>query len=109
MIRATTSQRAHRLNFVLTLLQRGLSRPQAVQQLTKAFSLSRRQAYRYLDQAQQLRRPVPVTPPKIAFTVKLPSPQVVQLRRYAARTRVSLSDIVSHALTVTLNRGRRRG
>jgi len=65
--------RAHRLNFVLTLLQRGLSRPQAVQQLTKAFSLSRRQAYRYLDQAQQLRRPVPVTPPKIAFTVKLPS------------------------------------
>ena len=52
---------------------------------------------------------LPVTPPKIAFTVKLPSSLAIQVRRYAARTRHSLSDVVSHALTVALDRGRRHG
>jgi hypothetical protein len=56
-----------------------------------------------------LKTPVPVNPPKIAFTVKLPSTQIRQLRVYAARTRLTLSDIVSRALTVMLDRGRRRG
>jgi hypothetical protein len=109
MPRASAAQRAHRLNRSRILLQRCSSLSQAVQQLAKACSLSSRQAYRYLKQAQQLKQPVPVYPPKIAFTVKLPPSQVRQLRRYAARTRLTLSDIVSRALIVTLDRGRRRG
>jgi hypothetical protein len=53
--------------------------------------------------------PVPVHPPKVAFTVKLPSSLVLKLRRHAARKRVTLSDIVSHALAVALDQGRGRG
>ena len=109
MARATAAQRAHRLNRSRALLQCGLSFSQAVRRLAKVCSLSSRQAYRYVKLAQQLKHPVPVASPKIAFTVKLPSSQVQQLRRYAGRTRLTLSDIVSHALTLMLDRGRRRG
>ena len=109
MPRASAAQRAQRLNRSRILLQRCSSLPQAVQRLAKACSLSSRQAYRYLKQAQRLKHPVPVNPSKIAFTGKLPSTQIRQLRVYAARTRLTLSDIVSRALTVMLDRGRRRG
>src|SRR5215472_10685407 len=109
MPHASAAQRAQRLNRSRTLLQHGSSLSQAVQRLAKACSLSSRQAYRYLKQAQRLKRPVPVNPPKIAFTVKLPPAQVRQLRLYAARTRFTLSEIVSRALVAMLDRGRRRG
>jgi predicted DNA-binding transcriptional regulator YafY len=109
MARATAAQRAQRLNLARMLLQRGCSLPQAVQRLAKACSLSSRQAYRYIEQAQQLTTPVPVDPPKVAFTVKLPSSLVLKLRRHAARKRLTLSDMVSHALTVALDQGRGRG
>ena len=109
MPRATAAQRAQRLNLAHTLLQRGGSLSQTVQRLAKACSLSSRQAYRYIEQAQQLTRPLPVNPPKIAFTVKLSSSLVAEVRRYAARSRQTLSDIVGQALTVALDRGRRRG
>src|SRR5258708_34134386 len=109
MARATAAQRAQRLNLARLLLQRGWSLSQAVQRLAKACSLSSRQAYRYIKQAQLLTMPVPVDPPKVAFTVKLPSLVVLKLRRLAARKRLTLSDIVRHALTVALDQGRGRG
>jgi hypothetical protein len=108
MSRASSAQRAQRLNHSRILLQRCSSLSEAVRQLAKTCSISSRQAYRYLKQAQRLSQPVPVTPPKIAFTVKLPTPQVQELRLYAARTRLTLSEIVSGALNAML-RGRRRG
>lgn len=109
MGRANSAQHAQRLNHSRILLQRCSSLSEAVRQLAKTCSISSRQAYRYVKQAQQLSQPVPVTPPKIAFTVKLPTPQVRELRLYAARTRLTLSEIVSRALTAMLDRGRRRG
>ena len=109
MPRASAFQRAQRLNRSRTLLQECSSLSQAVERLARACSISARQAYRYLKQAQGLSHPFPVSPPKIAFTVKLPTTQVHQLRLYAARTRLSLSEIVSRALTAMLDRGRRRG
>src|SRR5215469_9692731 len=108
-MRANAAQRAQRLNLSRSLLQRCRSLADAVQQLAKICSISPRQAYRYVKQAQALKGPVPVTSPKIAFTIKLPSSQVRQLRLYAARTGLTLSDIVSRALSATLDRGRRRG
>ena len=109
MPRASPAQRAERLNRSRTLLQSCASLSQAVQRLAQACSIFSRQAYRYLQQAQRLSHPVPVGPPKIAFTVKLPTTQVRQLRLYAARTRLTLSEIVSRALTAMLNRERRHG
>lgn len=109
MPRATAAQRAQRLNRSRTLLQLCSSLSEAVQQLVRSSSISPRQAYRYLKQAERLKHPVPINRPKIAFTVKLPPRQIRQLRIYAARNRLTLSDIVSRALTVMLDRGRRRG
>ena len=40
--------------------------------LTEEFGLSRRQAYRYLQEAQAIKRPVPIVAPSVAMTVKLP-------------------------------------
>ena len=109
MARASAAQRAQRLNHSRSLLLHCRSLADAVQELAKACSISPRQAYRYLKQAQGLKRPVPFTSPKIAFTVKLPFTQVHQLRLYAARTRLTLSDVVSRTLSAMLDRGRRRG
>jgi predicted DNA-binding transcriptional regulator YafY len=108
MARASQAQQAQRLNWARSLLQHH-SFPQAVHALMRRCSLSRRQAYRYLRRAQALSQPVPVTAPKVAFTVKLPPPLVVRLRRYAARGGFTFSDVVSQALSALLDRGRRRG
>ena len=109
MPRASAAQKAQRLNRSRALLQRCRSLSAAVQQLAKMCSISSRQAYRYLRQAERLKHPVPVTSPKIAFTVKLPLPLIGKVRSYAAGTGLTLSETVSRALMVMLDRGRRRG
>jgi predicted DNA-binding transcriptional regulator YafY len=109
MFRASNARRAERLNLARTLLRRQPKQSGAVQQLAQSCSISRRQAYRYIQQAQHLTGPVPVGEPKVAFTVKLPRALVDSTRSYAAAADLSLSECVSGALTAMLNRGRRRG
>jgi predicted DNA-binding transcriptional regulator YafY len=101
-------QKAERLNLARDLLRRKQP-PEAVSELAHAFSISHRQAYRYLERAQQLKAPVPVGDPKIAFTVKLSRNLVERLRAYASSTGLTLSDIVSRAVLKFLNRGPGRG
>ena len=101
-------QKAERLNLARDLLRRKQP-PEAVSELAQAFSISHRQAYRYLEHAQQLKAPVPVGDPKIAFTVKLSRNLVERLRAYASSTGLTLSDIVSRAVLKFLNRGPGRG
>jgi predicted DNA-binding transcriptional regulator YafY len=109
MPRASHALKAKRLNRARSLLRRYPRFPDAVQRLAETCSISSRQAYRYLEQAQHLKHPVPVSDPKIAFTVKLVGPLVRRLRRYAARSRLTLSDCVTRALLAMLGPGRRRG
>ncbi len=108
MPRANDTQKAVRLNLARDLL-RQKELPEAAAELAKTFSLSPRQAYRYLEQAQRLRGPVPVGDPKIAFTVKLSRSLVERLRAYASSTGLTLSEIVSRAVVIFLNRGPKRG
>jgi len=72
-------------------------------------SISERQAYRYLEQAQRLKRPVPVGDIKVSFTVKLSRGLVQRLRAYAASTGLTLSEIASRAFSAVLHRGGGRG
>jgi predicted DNA-binding transcriptional regulator YafY len=97
MGRASDVQKAERLNLARDLLQRKQP-PEAVSELAQTFSISHRQAYRYLERAQQLKAPVPVGDPKIAFTVKLSRNLVEKRRAYASSTGLTLSDIVSRAV-----------
>jgi len=108
MPRASDTQKAERLNLARDLLCHKAP-PEAASELAQTCSISHRQAYRYLKRAQQLKAPVPVGDPKIAFTVKLSRTLVDRLRAYASSTGLTLSDIVSRAVLRLLNRGPRRG
>ncbi len=109
MARASDAQKAERLNLARTLLREHAHLPEAAEHLARTCSISRRQAYRYLEQAQQLKHPVPVAEAKVSFTVKLSRSLVERLRMYAASTGLTLSEIVSRALVTVLHRGGGRG
>src|SRR6266705_2373598 len=107
MGRASDAQRAERLNRARNLLGRYL--PQAVGKLARESSISPRQAYRYLQQAQHLKEPIPIGDAKSAFTVKLSQGLIAKVRRYAASTGLSLDEAVTRALLAWLRRERGRG
>jgi len=109
MSRASESQRAERLNRARDLLRRGDQLSEVVEQLARDCSISARQAYRYLEQAQQLKKPVPPREAKQAFTVKLPHSLIERVRTFAAAKGLSISEVVSRALLALLPRGRGRG
>ena len=75
MPRASETQKAERLNRARDLLVQADQLSDAVEQLAQDCSISPRQAYRYLEQAQRLKQPVPPSEAKLAFTVKLPPPR----------------------------------
>jgi predicted DNA-binding transcriptional regulator YafY len=109
MPRASEAQRAERLNRARELLRQGDRFSEAVELLAKDCSISPRQAYRYLAQAQQLTGPVSPGEAKLAFTVKLPRSLVQRVRTFAAAKGLSISEVVSRALLALLPRGRGRG
>ncbi len=110
MPRATKAQKARLVNAAYRLLGQGIETAEAARQLADKFSLSLRQAYRYLDQAAALSTPVPVVEPTVAITFKLPVSIVRTLRAAAQRRGITLSQIVTQALAAFLGAfGRRRG
>ena len=109
MGRANDAQKAERLNRARDLLRQYSELPDAVERLARDCSISPRQAYRYLQQAQRLKEPVPVSEAKLAFTVKLPHSLIHRVRLYATATGLSLSEVVSRALLALFQRGRGRG
>ena len=109
MARASQIQKAERINLARALLQQDEHWPDAAQQLARNCSISERQAYRYLKQAQKLKHPVPVGDVKVSFTVKLSRRLVERLRAYAASTGLTLSEIASRAFSAVLSRGGGRG
>ena len=109
MARASDPQKAERLNLARTLLREYAHLPEAAEHLAQDCSISRRQAYRYLEQAQHLKHPVPVGDAKVSFTVKLSRRLVDRLRDYAASTGLTLSEIANRAFSAVLHRGGGRG
>jgi hypothetical protein len=109
MGRASEAQKAERLNHARVVLRQTAQLPEAVERLAQDCSISPRQAYRYLQQAQRLKEPVSVSEPKLAFTVKLPHSLIQRVRLYASVKKISISEVVSRALLSFLPRGRGRG
>jgi predicted DNA-binding transcriptional regulator YafY len=95
-------QKAERLNAAHGLLAGGLDATQACAALAGRFDLSRRQAYRYLQEAQALAAPVPVAEPSVAVTFKLSPSLVSRIRVRAAADRTTISETVSRALSAYL-------
>lgn len=109
MSRSNGAERAQRLNAAFDLLAQGHATAQAAAMLTEEFALSPRQAYRYLREAQAIKRPVPVAAPSVALTVKVPEDIAVKLRAHAQATGTTIGDVVSRAVSTLLTRERRRG
>jgi len=109
MSRASEAQKAERLNRARVLLRQTDQLPEAVERLARDCSISSRQAYRYLQEAQRLKEPVPISEAKVAFTVKLPYSLIQRVRLYASVKKISISEVVSRALLTLLPRGGGRG
>jgi hypothetical protein len=103
MPRSTDSQKAQRVNAAFGLLARGVSVAEACVSLSDRFAISRRQAYRYVQEAHSLA--APVLPPEAAkaVTFKLPPSLVQAVRRRAAADGLTLSETVARALSAYLD------
>jgi len=109
MARSTKADKARHLNAAHRLLERNTELSEAAQSLSREFGLSRRQAYRYLEQAAELGQPVPVEAASIPITLKLPPTTARLLRAYSARSGLTLGEIVTQALRAFLSALRGHG
>ena len=109
MPRSTKSEKTRQLNAAHGLLQRNVALPEAVQRLSRQFNLSARQAYRYLEEAAQLDRPVEVTEATVPITLKVPPSTARLLRAYARSNGLTIGAIVTRALNAFLSTLRRHG
>jgi hypothetical protein len=73
------------------------------------YGISKRQAYRYIQEAKMIKKDVPIPDTKIAFTVKLSQNLIQTLRQHAKDTGKTLSEIVTRSLEAFLQNGQRRG
>jgi hypothetical protein len=102
MARSTDAQKAERLNAAQRLLARGQSAGEVALSLSRQFSMSRRQAYRYVEEAKLIDRPVSVVEPATAVTFKLAPSLVDAVRARAAAEGTTISEMVSRALRAFL-------
>src|ERR1700680_517124 len=102
MARSTKAERARQLNAARGLLQRHVALPEAVQRLSRGFGLLEPQAYRDLEEASHLDRPVEVPEPTVPITLKLPPSTVERLRKYARSSGLTMGAIVTGAVNAFL-------
>ena len=103
--RVGDSQRAERVNAAAELLGAGVSPVAAARVLAQRFSVSERQARRYVEAAAG--GPVEVPEPSVVFTVKVPASLAARVREYAHGSGCTISAVVARALTEYLQRSHR--
>ena len=109
MVKSSNTERAKRINAALEQIKEHGTIAGAVAAMADRYQISKRQAYRYIHEAQKIGDKVPIPDSKITFTVKL-SPKLIQITRdYAKASGHTISDIVTRALERYLYKGRRRG
>lgn len=104
MGKASKTEQAERINAAVALIEQGGAPAEMAERLATRFGISKRQAYRYVQQAQRSGQEVVIPEPKTAFTVKLSDPLIQRLRRYAKSSGRSLSEIVTRALESFLSK-----
>jgi hypothetical protein len=80
-----------------------------MRRLSREFDLSKRQAYRYLEEASQLDRPVEVPEATVPVTLKLPPRTAELLRKYTRSSGLTIGAIVTSALHAFLRTLERHG
>jgi hypothetical protein len=109
VIKSTAAEQTRRVNVTVSLLKRSASPPEVLARLVALYGLSRRQAYRYLQQAQQASGPLPVPEEKAVFTVKLSRRLITDVRQQSRREGCSISLWVDRALRRSLPQLQKHG
>lgn len=104
MTRSPDSELAQRINATLDLLRTSSFNDEVIVALRRRYRVSKRQACRYILEAQRTTRKLPVPERKGVFTVKLPLSLMARLRQLASSTGTSLSVLVTQALEAFLKR-----
>ena len=99
------SGRAERVNAAAELLGGGVAPVEAARIVAHRFSVSVRQARRYVEAAAA--GPVAVPETSVVFTVKLPASLAARVREHAHERGVTISAVVARALTEFLQRANR--
>src|SRR5947209_7214554 len=90
------AQRAERVNAAAELLASGVVPGEAARVVGQRFSVSLRQARRYVEAAAA--GPVAVPEASVVFTVKLPASLAARVREHAHEGGVTISAVVARAL-----------
>ena len=109
MTRSSNTDKTHRPNAAFDLLAKGYTLADAAEALTQKYGLSRRQAYRYLQEAQDIDGPVLVVSPSIPITIKMQADIVKRLRLHAQTSGMTIGDIVAQAIVSFLDKLHRHG
>ena len=109
MSRASAAEHVQRLNMAVDLLTKKAPPQEVVSSLVRQAGVSVRQAYRYVGQAQQAPRRLPLPEAKAVFTVKLPEGLIGRVRGQARQEGRPISEWVGAALQAFLARSRRDG
>jgi len=109
MPRSSRTEMVQRLNAAFHLMARGHTVVDAAVELTQQFGLSRRQAYRYLQQAERMVSPVAVDEPTIPITIKLPANVAAQLRTFASARNLTIGETVARAVCAFITNVGRHG
>src|SRR5580704_7602503 len=109
MARSSKADKARQLNAAYKMLVSNIPLSEAMQRLSREFDLSERQAYRYLEEATHLDRPVEVSEATVPITLKLPAGTARLLRAYARSSGLTMGAIVTRALATFLGTRRRHG
>jgi len=109
MGKSSNLERAKRINSARAFINRHDTTAKVVSAMIDQYGISKRQAYRYIQEAKMIRKDVPIPDTKIAFTVKLSQNLIQVLRQHAKDTGKTLSEIVTRSLEAFLQNGQRRG
>jgi len=109
MTRSTRAEMVQRLNAAFDLLARGRNLAEAAAVMAEEFGLSQRQAYRYLQEAQGIKRPLPAAMPTVPITIKVPEDVVVKLRAHAQDSGLTIGEVVARAVLRWIAQERRHG
>ena len=105
-MKSTKAESAQRINKALSLIKEKESLSKVASVMSEEYGISRRQAYRYIHEANKIGVQVPIPDSTIAFTVKLSQSLIQTLREYAKVSGRSLSEIVTQSLEAFLQNGR---
>lgn len=89
---------AKRINQAYTLLKKEKPHAQVIEYLVEKYGVSQVQAYRYVQQAKELKGKMAIPEVSVVFTIKMPPSLIIRIKKFASSKGTSISKVVRAAL-----------